>query len=60
MDGNSFMKKKQAIYTFICLTLVIELYNFIIAPHISNMVLNIVLSAICGGFSTLIAYKFTK
>lgn len=54
------MKKKQAIYTFICLTLVIELYNFIIAPHISNIVLNIVLSAICGGFSTLIAYKFTK
>lgn len=60
MDGNSFMKKRQIILFFICLTLVIELYNFIIAPHISNMLLNVVLSATCGGTCTLIIYKFTK
>lgn len=60
MGGNSFMKKGQLILYFVCLTLVVELYNFIIAPHISNMLLNIVLSAICGGFCTLMIYKFIK
>ncbi|AEG41833.1 hypothetical protein GCM10008918_07820 [Lactobacillus kefiranofaciens subsp. kefiranofaciens] len=54
------MKKGQLILYFVCLTLVVELYNFIIAPHISNMLLNIVLSAICGGFCTLMIYKFIK
>ncbi len=54
------MKIMQLVLYFICLTLVIELYNFMIAPHITNILLNIVLSAMCGGFTIFIIYKFTK
>ena len=60
LDGNNLMKRKQLILYFICLTLVIELYNFLIAPYISNWFLNIILSAICGGLTTLVVYKLIK
>ena len=54
------MKRKQLILYFICLTLVIELYNFLIAQYISNLFLNIILSGICGGLITLVVYKLSK
>lgn len=54
------MKRKQLILYFICLTLVMELYNFLIAPYISNLFLNIILSGICGGLITLVVYKLSK
>lgn len=52
--------KKKLILTTICLILVVELYNFMVAPRISNIFLNIILSAICGGLTALVIYKIFK
>ncbi len=54
------MKKSLILIYFVCLMIVLELYNFFIAPHISNLLVNIILSAVCGGVTTFLVYELMK
>ncbi len=54
------MKKSLILIYFVCLMIVLELYNFFMAPHISNLLVNIILSAVCGGVTTFLVYELMK
>ena len=54
------MKKSLILIYFVCLMIVLELYNFFIAPHISNLLVNIILCAVCGGVTTFLVYELMK